>query len=273
LTMAVVSVLVGSVLCRTSTNTVLSRRVAEYNGSACAALAASEKIVAKLSQDYLVSGEAAVSSNVANYCTLVPTVSELLSALNLLQPRETENIWSKYQFTDISRQGDRTSVYRVSPPAFTNIAASLPGLRGTAATYRVVSNARQNTSPYTIVSAVAQDVQVASIPLFQFQVFYVPDLEINPGSALTLSGRVHGNRDVYLQPGARLTFQSYVTAGGKIIYNKHPQDPVVRTGGSVVHLAQIEMRNNSLNFPIGSLNNPTNLHAFIDPPPLLESST
>jgi hypothetical protein len=52
---------------------------------------------------------------------------------------------------------------------------------------------------------IVQEVEDALIPLFQFAVFYESDLEIYPGPNMTLGGRVHSNRDMYLGTHATLS--------------------------------------------------------------------
>ncbi len=51
------------------------------------------------------------------------------------------------------------------------------------------------------------------VPLFQFAVFYNKDLEILPGPAMTLSGPVHTNGDLYLNAGNSLSILGQVTIG------------------------------------------------------------
>jgi hypothetical protein len=67
---------------------------------------------------------------------------------------------------------------------------------------------------------IVQEVQDALVPLFQFAVFYQSDLEIYPGPDMTLGGRVHSNRDMYLGTHATLTVDSYTTAAGNIYYGR-----------------------------------------------------
>lgn len=59
-------------------------------------------------------------------------------------------------------------------------------------------------------------------PLFQFAVFYNSDLEIHAGPDMTLRGRVHSNRDMYLGGGNTITMDTnYVHAvGGVYRYKK-----------------------------------------------------
>lgn len=55
---------------------------------------------------------------------------------------------------------------------------------------------------------------------FQHAVFYADDLEILPGSAMTLSGKIHSNHDIYLGSNNTLTVDSeYLYSAGNI-YNK-----------------------------------------------------
>lgn len=69
---------------------------------------------------------------------------------------------------------------------------------------------------------IVQEVQDALIPLFQFAVFYQSDLEIYPGPNMTLGGRVHSNRDMYLGTHATLNIDSYTTAAGNFYYGRKP---------------------------------------------------
>ena len=59
-------------------------------------------------------------------------------------------------------------------------------------------------------------------PLFQFAVFYNSDLEVHAGPNMTLRGRVHSNRDMYLGGGNTITLDTnYVHAvGGVFRYKK-----------------------------------------------------
>jgi hypothetical protein len=90
------------------------------------------------------------------------------------------------------------------------------------------------------------------------------DLEINPGPSMTVTGRVHGNSTIYLQPQATLTFQNHVTAVGSIIQNKSPLDPLARTPGTIVFQGASDAGVASLNLPIGTNNTSTAVHAILE---------
>ncbi len=73
-------------------------------------------------------------------------------------------------------------------------------------------------------------VEIATTPIFQFAIFYNSDLEILPGPDMTLTGRVHSNRDIYIGCGGTLTVDSnYLRAAGNM-YRKRKNDGSMATG-------------------------------------------
>ena len=69
-------------------------------------------------------------------------------------------------------------------------------------------------------ASVGMSVLFDIIPIFQFAVFYERDLEILPGPAMLLNGRVHSNNDIYLNAGNSLTIDSALTAAGNIYHRR-----------------------------------------------------
>ncbi len=65
-----------------------------------------------------------------------------------------------------------------------------------------------------------QNFETALIPIFQFAVFYGNDLEIAPGADMSLVGRVHSNGNLWIQAGASLKLDSYMTASGDILHGR-----------------------------------------------------
>jgi len=81
-----------------------------------------------------------------------------------------------------------------------------------------VTHPQNNNITVTLHQIIARRL----IPTFQHSVFYNDDLEILPGSNMTLSGRLHSNKDMYLdaESGATLTIDStYLRSAGNI-YNQ-----------------------------------------------------
>jgi hypothetical protein len=73
-------------------------------------------------------------------------------------------------------------------------------------------------------------VDIGRTPLFQYAVFYGNDLEIFPGPTMTLSGRVHTNRDLYIGSNASLTLDTnYVRSAGRI-FRQRKDDGSSTTG-------------------------------------------
>jgi hypothetical protein len=71
-----------------------------------------------------------------------------------------------------------------------------------------------------------QQFKAALVPIFQFAVFYDEDLEIAPGPEMNLLGRVHTNNNLYIQAGATLRMDSYVTSAGEIYHGRKGPEPV-----------------------------------------------
>lgn len=75
------------------------------------------------------------------------------------------------------------------------------------------------------VGAVLQEnLQAVSVYMIRFGVFYENDLEILPGPEMVFEGPVHGNHDLYLDSGSRVTFRDRVTAHGDIYNRRKDQD-------------------------------------------------
>ena len=246
----------GSALNWCMTNSRLNDRNNQYYSTAAAAEAATEKILASVSRDYTQQGESLVFASLGNYRLDVPTAAE-------------NPTWGGFQFSDAIGHNNRTYVERIAAASYVPLQSQYQGIYGLASTYRVISNARMTGTPYDITAAVKQDVQLASIPVFQFAIFFAMDLVINPGPNMTVTGRVHGNQNINLQPVNTLTFLSHVTAAGQIIQNKHTNDPTVRNLSSshVTFQGEHDANTSALTLPIGTNNSPTAVQAIVEIPP------
>ena len=255
--------ILGAALDWCMTNAKLTDRNNQYYSTTAAAEAATEKVMASLGRDYAAQGEGLVFVNVANYRNLIPTSAE--------NPE-----WAKYSFSDGTGLPNQTYVQRISAaPSYVALSSKYRGLYGIASTYRIVSNARMNGTANTLNLGVKQDIQLASIPVFQFAIFYNMDLEINPGPDMKVTGRVHGNANINVQPVNTLTFMSHVTAVGSIIEDKHTNDPSVRTltSSKIVYQDEHDGNADALTLPIGTNSSSAAVHAIIEVPPAGESAT
>jgi hypothetical protein len=225
-----------------------------YFSAVSAAEAATEKVLTTISRDYLNSGEANVFANLDTYRSYVPTPAE-------------NGYWGNFVFTDAQGHESRTYVTRTAAAAYVPLQSQYEGLYGLAANYRIISNARDAQLRPALTGAVKQDIQVAAIPIFQFAIFYTMDLEMNPGPAMNVTGRVHSNASIYLQPQASLIFQDHVTAANKINLTKSALDPSSRTPGSIVFQNEHDSGVHSLNLPIGTNNSPASVRNVVEIPP------
>jgi hypothetical protein len=253
-------IMAGSLLAWTTTNNRLSQRNNEYNRTVLMAEAATEKVIARIAYDYQLGGDAQNFANLNSYRSMVPLASEESSVGN-------------YQFTDSQGNVNKTYVEYLPPSEFRVLTAQYRGLHGYSTAFRVVSNAKETTGSFGITAGVRQDIEVTTIPLFQFAIFYNLELEINPGPVMTVNGPVHGNYNIYLQPQNTLTFQGDVTSARNIINNKSTNDCSSRTPGTIVFQAEHDSGTSTLNLPIGTNNSPANVRQVIEVPPGGESPT
>lgn len=111
---------------------------------------------------------------------------------------------------------------------------------------------------------VHQIVSRRLIPTFQHAVFYQDDLEIVPGSAMNVSGRVHCNNDIYLDStGSTLTINSSALhSAGNVYNNRKDQGRTEDTGevnirvnasGPVTYTAMNNYDSEAANWTTGAL--------------------
>ena len=250
--------LLAGLMVRSSVNSSLTRRNNQYFVAVEASEAATEKVVAELSSDFLSQGASTVSGKMSAYHSRTPVPGE-------------NSRWSKFVFKDTKGNKDATEVDVVSTWATSPLISQYQGLSGYAATYRITSYAQNLNGGSKITGAVQQDLQLATVPVFQFAIFYNLDLEICPGPNMTITGRVHSNGNIYAQPQAQLIFQNDVTSAASIFAAKSPNDPSIRTSGTITFDAAHDGGVNSLNLPVGTNNSPAAVHAIIEIPPNGES--
>ena len=241
-------------------NSTLNLRNNQYQRTVLAAEAATEKVLTHMSDDYQRDGDYGNSSHLSEYSTFVPTSTE-------------DSRWANYAFSDGQGNTSRTYVQFIPPTAFRVLDSQYRGLYGYASTWRIISNARETNANFSLSAAVRQDLNMATIPLFQFAIFYNMELEINPGADMTVTGPVHANTNIYTQPSATLIFQSDVTSAGDIIRDKKSTDPTSRTLGTITYQGEHDSDVSALTLPIATNNNATVVHQVLEIPPAGESTT
>ena len=126
--------------------------------------------------------------------------------------------WNSPELTGTKTVGGEEVQFTVTPLGDQVTVTSSSGISNLVQPYELETRARVDgvrTRAHRIVNA-------TWTPLFQFAVFYNNDLEIHAGPNMTLRGRVHSNRDMYLGGGSTITLDTnYVHAvGGIYRYSK-----------------------------------------------------
>ncbi|HKS37124.1 MAG TPA: hypothetical protein VJW76_08045 [Verrucomicrobiae bacterium] len=240
----------------TSGSALQTGRNNQYNTTVSAAEAATEAVIAQMARDFQNQG---VNTNLDIYAAVTPSTV-------------LPGSWAdQYAFSDGRGNPNKIYVTNTAPPMVTNLNSEFAGLYGFVNSFRVIANAAEKDAPYAIAAGVNQDFQLAAIPIFQFAIFYAIDLEINPGPVMAVTGKVHGNSDLYIAPQSGLTFMDSVTSVGKTVHDRHPQDPMygshkvtpVYNGGKPQQVG-------ALTLPIGTNNTPAEVRRILDVPPVDE---
>jgi hypothetical protein len=247
-----------------SQNTRDTFRGNEYYTTSAAAEAATEKVLVRISRDYINNGESSLYNSLGSYRSVVPTSAD-------------NAYWANYNFTAPASGASGLAVNRVMGSQFVVLSGQYSGLYGYRSTYRIAANAQSSSSLYGVKSSVWQDIGVESIPLFQFAIFYTMDLEIEPGANMIVTGRVHSNSNLWVMPGTNvsLTFSNDVTCSSQIYPNNMPGDPDHTTlaNPNITYLGAHDGGTSTLNLPIGTNNSPSNVNQVLQIPPGTESST
>jgi hypothetical protein len=235
--------LVAGVMTWSNENSTVVDRNNEYFATTYAAEAATEKALCAMVQDDQDYGEGIVFTQTSTYAGLIPTASD-------------NSYWTNYQFSGGSTS-NRLVVTQISASSTNVLGPPYQGLISVGATYDIIANARNKSSMYNLTSTVGQKINFGQIPIFQFAIFYQDTMEIDPGANMNVTGLVHGNTNIFLDPnsGVTLNFFGDVSASGVIDLFKNPLDPSSRsataTGVNFTgtnHISNV----NPLNLPIGT---------------------
>ncbi len=262
--MAVALAVLAGAMSWSSTNTRLTYRSVQYNRSVAAAEAATEKVVSQINRDYLNGGENLVINNLNTY------------RQNTVPSSADSSYWSTWQFNDGNGHIGQTYVQRTPGISTVVLDSTYAGLKGFASTYTVVSHAQDTASPQNVMAGVFQQLQLTSIPIFQFAMYSSGEMEISCGQPFDVTGRVHSNGMLYVEPDNSLTFESSVTAVQSILFpQRDPLDTRGKPSGSVVyvHLDEKVAPVPALTLPIGTTNTPQAVREIIEPPPLGEDAS
>ena len=242
----VLLIAVGTALTRSQTNVRLNERYSQYQRSVAAAESATEKVLARVSRDYLLKGEKEVVLRLGDYRKAIPQTAE-------------SQTWSNWEFQNSHGEAGLASVDLSGSAEFVEISSIYKGLRGFVTPLAIVAQARQLNSSLGITAGVRQEIELVRIPIFQFAMFSSLDMEISCGQPLHVTGRVHSNKQLYVEPDSDLTFDRDVTAVGNILFQRSPLDTRTAPKGTATYLGRKDSKVAALYLPIGADNTVTTL--------------
>ena len=109
------------------------------------------------------------------------------------------------------------------------------GFNGTEGTYRYLTMVEfQRLVPplnNPVLASYQREFVYTIKPLFEYAIFYNDDMELFPGAAFNVSGRVHSNGTIYTGTTASISFGDWVTEVSGVVNHYSPLDP--RTQGSL----------------------------------------
>lgn len=103
---------------------------------------------------------------------------------------------------------------------------ALSGLQLTIEPYVLQADVKVGTSSVRM----RRHIEVQKTPIFQFLAYYAGDLEILPGPAMVLNGRIHTNSDLYMSSGASLTISSKYVRTANDFFRRR-KDTAANTNG------------------------------------------
>jgi len=105
------------------------------------------------------------------------------------------------------------------------------GMEASIQKYKITSQVTSN-GPRSTSARLVQWIEDQRVSLFQFAAFYDQDLELEPGPAMTIKGRIHSNNNIYLGCNTTLSIDSYLTSALNIYRGNKPGD-TGEEGGTV----------------------------------------
>ena len=235
-----------------SVSATLNERNNTYVSSLAAAEGATEQALAYVARDF--ANQTFNPADLSGYQALVPT-----------------NDWAKqYRFSDNQGGLNQTFVSSSTTLVLTNLDSQFSGLYGLAYSATLRSSATPLDTTFAVPAAVEQDLQLASIPVFQFAIFYSMDLEINPGARMKVNGKVHSNANLFCAPVVGLEFQDGVGCVGRYYDTRNPNDPQFGSGKVEPVFDDTNSPTpytSSLALPVGTNNSPAAVRAILEVPP------
>jgi len=245
----------GAVMAWVINNARITQRNNQFNLSEAAAEAATEKVLSRMNYDY-------VSQSITNSgnwygSQFLPTTNEQAS-------------WPvQYIFSDTNGVANQISVnLGVWTTNAQPLNSQFYGLYGEIQPCTITATATPVGQSYNTPASVCESIQFASIPLFQFAIFYNMDLEIAAAQTLNIAGPVFSNGGIW-SGSTTVSFANTVAAVGNV--SNMVSDPFCSgytgSGPSTYIPGQPTQHNTRLTMPIGTNNDPATIEALVNLPP------
>jgi len=191
--LAVMLVVFAGVMVWISTNGKQLRRNQTFMSSQAAAEAATEMVFAQMDRDYLFQSLNPASS----YQSLTPVTTS----------------WPvQYTFNVNVNEGTQSGTLQYLNNQYTN-------LLGEPQTVTITATATPVGQFQNVPSTVSQTIVFAEVPVFQFAIFYNLDLDMSPGSPMSINGSTFCNENIWCYPGGQMTFNGSVEAAGNYFFH------------------------------------------------------
>src|SRR3984885_4611374 len=242
--LAITLIIFGSMMYWVSSNANVTQRNNQFNKSQAAAEAAVETVLSKMNYDFR-------NQSLTNYTYYQNMVQTGV-------PGQTN--WPvQYQFSTTNGTPNSISVIIGTQSTMAALGSEFAGLSGMVIPCEIIATATPLNQPSIVPATVDETFQAATIPLFQYDIFYNMDLEINPGDTFNVNGRGFSNGNIWAtgsSPANELTFSSYVQAVKNFNYNRSPNDQ--NTSGSGANIVftitanNPSSLNNAITMPVGT---------------------
>jgi hypothetical protein len=239
-----------------SSNSHVTAMNNQYNMSEAAAEAAVEKVLSQMNWDYV---SQSLTNSGAYYGSIIPGLA-------------TDQAGWPVQYIYSDTNGVTNQISVNMGPWTTNmvpLTSQYTNLYGLVQPCTIKATATPIGQSFTVPTTVSETIQFASIPLFQFAIFYNMDLEISAAQTLSISGPVWSNNGIW-SGSTTITFQNTVSAVG--IATNTANDPFCSgytgSGKSTYSMAQQPTSGNDrITMPIGTNNDPVAVEAIVNLPP------
>ena len=260
-------VIFASIMYWITSSSYVTARNNQFNMSEAAAEAATEKVLSQMNYDYVAQS---LSNNGAYYgSTFIPTTNINQQAN---WPFNDQASWPiKYAYSATNGAANQISVYLgVWTTNTVPLGSQYTNLYGLVQPCTITATATPIGQRFTVPATVNESIQFASIPLFQFAIFYNMDLEIAAAQTLNIVGPVWSNGGIW-SGSTTVTFQNMVSAVGiatNTANDPFTSPPYAGSGKSTYLLAgQPTSGNDRITMPIGTNNDPAAVEAIINLPP------